>query len=124
MTGSKICFKYEADNGEEYHFEGDESNIKAVNGALAATTVDPSAYLIPGLISKMRLARYRSADGVITRSIPILKKTTVPAATISVRRSSGAGDDAGAAVTLTLKRVRPERFSLAYGEADDSGQQN
>lgn len=123
MTGSKICFKYESDSGEDYHFEGDESNIKAVNGANAATTVTPGANIVPGVIRKMRAARYRSADGVIVRLIPVLKSATVPPATIAVRRLSGTGDDAGASVTLSLKRVRKERFALAYGEADDTGQQ-
>ncbi len=123
MTGSKICFKYEASNGEDYHFEGDESNIKAVNGDTSATTVTPGAHIIPGIIKRMRLARYRSTDGTITRVIPVLKASTNPPATISVRRTSGAGDNIGASVELSLKRVRGERFALAYGEADDTGQQ-
>jgi len=99
----------------------DESNTEAVNGAENDyTDLGTVQYQLPRNVEPRR-AFYRSADGLRTISCVCLTQTiyeNLPSTTPSIQYSGG-----GAAQTLTLVRLRPERiknlpFALDTGQTD------
>lgn len=124
MAGSKKAFKYVTDDGAtEFNIVADESITEAVNTSLSAAELAPiDGVVILPCATRCRSVTYRSDDGTISRKAIVLQPDVLLAlpATISVRGGSGAGSDAGAAVTLRLRRPRGEQFSR--GSNADSGQ--
>lgn len=117
MAGSKKQFLYVSDDGTtQFNIVADESLTEAVNGSLTAAQQAPlDGLVVLPCATRCRSATYRSDDGLISRKAIVLRPSVVSSLppTISVRAGSGAGADAGGAVTLRLKRPRSEQFSRA-----------
>jgi hypothetical protein len=121
MAGSKRDFLYTSDRGVSFAVELDESNVEEVNvGLTAAQLVPVVGTLKLPIASKLRFAVYRSADGRVSRQVPVLTTGALASIPTSlVVPVTGAPGTAPVNVTLTLSTTRGEKF--AYVRGDDSG---
>lgn len=121
MAGSKRDFLYTSDRGVSFAVELDESNVEEVNQGLSSAQLNPivGTLKLP-IASKLRFAVYRSADGRVSRQVPVL--STAALGSIPTSLTVPVPGAPGAAVTnivLTLSTTRGEKF--AYVRGDDSG---
>ena len=75
MAGSKRAFSYSPDGGGTVAVVGDESNIEAVNGALAIAPPAGSAYTFPA--DKARYARYINVTTGAVRVVLVVSQAAL-----------------------------------------------
>lgn len=106
MAGSIADFIYQAGNGEDYWMRTDKSNSVLMSNQPVTNTNRPG---VPNSI-EMRYAVYQSADGRVTRKIPIGSRTATVGGlpqsfTDALINANGAGP-------VFLKRFVPEKQRL------------
>jgi hypothetical protein len=114
MAGSMKWFVYTTDAGDDFALWRDESNLEVVNAGTQDMPDTPTVtYSLPRNV-KPRLARFASADGLVTRNIVCLTST--------IFDGLGAGSsytDPVSTKTLTLTAKVGESIRLPVGV--DSG---
>lgn len=121
MAGSKRDFLYTSDRGVSFAVELDESNVEEVNVGLTGAQLNPivGTLKLP-IASKLRFAVYRSADGRVSRQVPVMSTAALASIPTSLTVPvTGAPGAAPVNIVLTLSTTRGEKF--AYVRGDDSG---
>lgn len=123
MAGSKRQFRYVCDDGATtFNIVADEDQTEFVNGVLLSTETAP----LPGVVvlpvaTKCRYARYKSADGLYTRKVIVLRPSVVASLPPSFQTRVSGGDPAQAAVLVTLNLVKSNAEKFPRGNPADTG---
>lgn len=117
MAGSKRAFAYSPDAGGTVAVVGDESNIEAVNGALAVAPLAGSAYTFPA--DKARYARYVNVATGAIRLVLVVSQAALAVLPAVVNFWVQTSGSAGANLPFGLAGTVPEKLRRYAG--GDSG---
>jgi hypothetical protein len=123
MSGSKRQFRYLSDDGvTSFNIVLDEDQTEFINGVLLATQTTP----IPGVVvlpvaTKCRYGRYKSADGLYTRKVIILRPEIAATIPNVLPIRVAAGDPALPTVLVNLNLVRVVGEKFPRGNPADTG---
>lgn len=110
MAGSNRWFGYEADNGDVFAFEGDESTNESVNlGTVAITAATP---ILPsrGRLNPRKVACYRLVDDQTVRQQFVVKTAAALAALYSAGTVTVGGTQWNVSSTLgESRKAIPQR---------------
>ena len=113
MAGSKSGFQYTNDVGQSFPIVGDESNIEAVNGALAVPPAVGGAFTLDA--DDARVARYLNAATGAIRTVIVVSNAALAVLPAVVNFWVQTSGSAGSNLPFGLVGTRGERIRRYAG---------